>query len=543
MGKIVVMSSGYFLSIFSGHDASFTIANRQGVLEVVELERLYGIKHVGIHTHHNGIVDSVGHNHTWDLSLISNYLKQNYNVTSVDHLFIDVDFFKFVTDEDLNYHFKASVITKYAHHHAHAACAFFQSPFDEALIISADGGGSDGVFNIFVGKKGQPLKKIQTIDSDLGSVYMFFGQFMGDIKLETSLKGGSLIYPGKIMGLAPYGNVREEWVPLLVDFFKSNEKYRLEEPYFTKERIDQLSNDLGVPLDIYNRLKGQDQYDLAATVQYAFERAFLFFTNMAMIRYLSLPICLAGGCALNITMNTKIVQDVGRQVFVPPNPNDSGLSLGIMLNHLKPQQFDATYMGSRLYDIDTLPRYIRNASYAVDKATPVNIVKDLIRGDIIGVARGRAELGPRALGNRSIICNPQYPGMKDTINAKVKHREWYRPFAPIVRLEDVNRYFEWDKESRFMSFAPLVRKKYRDILPSITHIDGTARVQTVTREQNAFMYDLLTEMDKQTGIGVLLNTSFNVDSKPILSTVSEAFEVLNNTSMDGIVIEDYYIRK
>ena len=129
------------------------------------------------------------------------------------------------------------------------------------------------------------------------------------------------------------------------------------------------------------------------------------------------------------------------------------------------------------------------------------------------------------------------------MNAKVKHREWYRPFAPVVRLEDLTKYFEWDTESQWMSFCPKVRPEFVEQLKSITHVDGTARVQTVTREQNEWLYDLLTEFASITGIGVLLNTSFNVNGKPILSSAKEAFEVFYNSAMDGLVVEDMYVTK
>ena len=161
----------------------------------------------------------------------------------------------------------------------------------------------------------------------------------------------------------------------------------------------------------------------------------------------------------------------------------------------------------------------------------------------IGWFQGRMEFGPRALGNRSIICDPTIGEMKDTLNAKVKGREYYRPFAPVVRLEDVNKYFNWDKESRWMSFCAEVKEEYKNVLKAITHVDGTARVQTVTREQNEFLYDLLTEMHNQKGIGVLLNTSFNIAGKPILNTYEDALWVLDNKQMDALLLEDYYIKK
>jgi carbamoyltransferase len=181
--------------------------------------------------------------------------------------------------------------------------------------------------------------------------------------------------------------------------------------------------------------------------------------------------------------------------------------------------------------------------HAYEQWDPSILVDDLERGKIVGVVRGNSEHGPRALGNRSIICNPAISDMKDILNEKVKHREWYRPFAPVVRLEDVSEYFEWDRESRWMSFCPKVKEEWREKLPAITHIDNTARVQTVTREQNEWLYDLLTNFKEKTGIGVLLNTSFNVNGKPILSTYKDAFHIYDTTDIDGLIIEHLYIRK
>ena len=167
----------------------------------------------------------------------------------------------------------------------------------------------------------------------------------------------------------------------------------------------------------------------------------------------------------------------------------------------------------------------------------------MIDGKIIGVVRGNSEHGPRALGNRSILCYPIYSEMKDILNKKVKNREWYRPFAPVVRLEDVDKYFDFSGESRWMSFCPTVKKEYSELLTSITHVDGTARIQTVTREQNEWLYNLLTKLSEKTGIGVLLNTSFNVDGKPILSKYSDAIHVFETTQMDGLILNNFYRKK
>ena len=171
------------------------------------------------------------------------------------------------------------------------------------------------------------------------------------------------------------------------------------------------------------------------------------------------------------------------------------------------------------------------------------IVQDLINQRILGLIQGKSEHGPRALGNRSIICSPIPLNMKDTLNHKVKHREWFRPFAPIVRLEDVSEYFEWEGESRWMNFCPKVKKEWRDRLPAVTHVDGTGRVQTVTKEQNPLIYDILTLFKEKTGVGVLVNTSFNVDRKPILSSYKDAFKVFDETQLDRLYLDGYYFVK
>ena len=205
--------------------------------------------------------------------------------------------------------------------------------------------------------------------------------------------------------------------------------------------------------------------------------------------------------------------------------------------------------------INTLPQNLAEYSFVrklmkrdeeyhpFEQWDPSILIEDLMEGKIIGVVKGQAEHGPRALGHRSILCNPSIPEMKDTLNAKVKNREWYRPFAPVVRLEDVSKYFEFEGESRWMTFCPKVREEWREKLAAITHVDFTARVQTVTKEQNEFLYNLLTDFEAANGVGVLLNTSFNVNGKPILSTYSDAFKIYEKTQLDCLLLEDYYIRK
>jgi len=257
-------------------------------------------------------------------------------------------------------------------------------------------------------------------------------------------------------------------------------------------------------------------------------------------KYPELPLVLTGGCALNIINNTNIARE--RELYVPPNPSDCGIALGALLSLVRPgYQIDVTYAGSPVWDRMNIGRHLRErTSWATNAKEMAEIISG---GGILGVVRGGSEHGPRALGNRSLLCDATNPDMKDIMNLDVKNRESFRPFSPIVRLEDLNKYFDWEKESRHMSFSPEVRPEYRKLLSSVTHVDGTARVQTVTRDQNEYIYQILGELDTMTGHGVLLNTSFNVAGKPILNTYKEAFEVLDAKPITGLLLEDYYFPK
>jgi len=310
--------------------------------------------------------------------------------------------------------------------------------------------------------------------------------------------------------------------------------------------LERVSDQTGLIFDIEDRYTGQTAWDIAKTSQIAFENVVMEILTPYLEEYPELPLIVVGGCGLNILFNTMLYEKLDREIFVPPNPNDCGIATGMMLNFIKPDKaVDITYAGIGILDQDTLMSYAEEFGYG-DTCYPVSIeelVSDLEDGKIVGVVRDTCEHGPRALGNRSILCNPAYPEMKDILNSKVKNREWYRPFAPVCRLEDVSKYFNFEGESRWMSFCPTVKEEWREKLTSITHVDGTARVQTVTKEQNEWLYNLLTKFEEASGVGVLLNTSFNVNGKPILSRYSDAIKVYRETEMDRLLLQDYYFIK
>lgn len=514
------------ISLHRGHNATVAVYHNDDIVEVIELERFIGKK--------NASFDSFEPIHTKEFILdeVYKYLRSKYGF---------VKYQKFIYSEykdDMPDKYKNQIpANEYihdhsSHHSAHACNSLYQSNFDEALIVSFDGGGPDGYFNIYIGKKGHELNKVGQHHIDLGSHYHVVGSVCKDIKNYHVLTAA-----GKVLGLQSYGKVIEEWKPAFYEFFMSPV------PYWNNldAKLQTLSEKVGVPFSKIHQLEGQQSFDFARTAQEVFEEITLKCIEEYVNQY-KLPIIITGGCALNIVLNTRIKEFFKREVFVAPNSSDCGLSVGLLLKHIKPKNvIDVTYKGIDVLDRNNLMEYVE-----VRYGNPANldtIVNDLANNRILGVVQGKSEHGPRSLGNRSIICSPILKDMKDILNAKVKHREWFRPFAPIVRLEDVSEYFEWEGESRWMNFCPKVREQYKDKLPSITHVDGTARVQTITREQNLFIYDLITKFKEKTGVGVLVNTSFNVDRKPILSSYRDAFKVFDETQLDRLYLDGYYFTK
>lgn len=512
------------IAIYGSHNATVSLAIDGEIKEVIEIERLVGKKNASLFFYPPTLVK----NAESTLNYIANYFSKKYGVSDYDYCYYDV------VDLDLIQKVFPSKEYKQTQHHLnHANSSFYQSNHKEALVLSFDGGGNDGWFLLYHAKRGQDFTVIHNENVNFGVCYSMVGHYIDELKHENDYLIGNLVYAGKLMGLAGYGNIRNEWIE------EFNTWYQLPTGVDHIDLIKDMFNRLGIVLGENGLASKEDSRDLAATNQYALEQNILRIIKPYLEQYPNLPIHITGGGGLNILFNTLLSKD--REVFVSPNPSDCGLSVGMLCNHIRPESaIDITYVGPEVFDKDSALDYLESFESTRDIDA---IVNDLIKGNIIGVVRGGCEHGPRALGNRSIMCNPSIPEMKDTLNAKVKHREWYRPFAPVVRLEDVSIYFELEKESRWMNYCPKVKDEYKDKLAAITHIDGTARVQTVTREQNTWLYDLLTKFKEKTGIGVLLNTSFNVDGKPILNTYKDAFHVFNNSEMDGLVFEDDYISK
>jgi len=551
---------GFDLALHVGHNSSYTIAKDGKILETLELERLVGQKNAG-HFYYLRVQNYLTIAH-W----IKKYFEKKYKVDKYDTIvrLTGNEYYENITLGDVLEFFNGEKYTFTPHQDTHAASSLYQSPHKEALIISCDGGGDDGVFVTYHAKRGEPIVKLRNIPKySLGMKYAQIGSVIPQIhKSKVELKNelghkwycwaesrnmDNLVNSGKLMGLAAYGKVREEWIEAFEEYYADFDTLMVGFKEMDT-KLDEMLNKLGLPgkklewlgLTYYMRDEETGR-DLAATNQYVFEKIFEQLITPELEQFPNLPLHITGGCGLNILNNTKWLNK--RETFIIPNPNDCGISLGLMLNHLKPEEaFDSTYLGPEPFDSEMLAEYIEEHDGKIlDIDT---LTKDLVEGSIIGIVRGKSEHGSRALGNRSILCNPMLPGMKDILNEKVKNREYYRPFAPVMRYEDVDKYYIWGKgESRWMSFAAEIRPEYKDILKEIVHADGTSRIQTVKREQNPWLYDLLTSFEKQTGVGILLNTSFNVAGKPILNTYRDALEVYNKTKLDGVVFDDYYIKK
>ena len=567
---------GNILGIAGSHNGAAALYIEQlDKLVVLEIERLLNIKNAAWATY-NPVIDP-----NFCSELVIKYFKENYGITHFDlvrsissdhnnrHVAYDFNFDLF-EHNTVRYDSSGERVDWSGdtgdtsgdgwaayHHKSHAANTFYQSSFNNALVFSFDGGGDDGWFIGYHLDRSKPKdKQMKTIHhsfTDLGNPYFYLGYFIKDISFIRDYGEACLTFAGKLMGYCSYGNVREDWIEPLRVYYKS---WHREGWTPVENKAMQFCHTLGnaiglqfcfdedrVPLES-TRLEGQDAFDLIATSQKVFED--LFFEEVKhLIDEYKTNVCLTGGCALNILNNTKIrdyVQSYGKDVFVAPNSSDCGLATGLVLDHLRPQNpVDVTYAGEPIFDIDNYFYYI--GQYRNNEDVDLSKLADEIDNNLIfGLVQGNSEHGPRALGNRSIICSPRI-GMKAILNEKVKGREYYRPFAPVVRLEDVSEYFEWEGECRHMNFAAIVKHQYRSQLASITHQDNTARIQTITREQNELLYDLLTEMDNKNMIPVLLNTSFNLAGKPILNTYKDAFEVLSKTKMDKLLIVNKYTNK
>jgi len=448
------------------------------------------------------------------------------------------------------------------HHLAHIASAYFVSPWDKAAGFSIDGSG-DFVTCMLTACEGDEISVLQRVfvPNSLGSLYTMICEFIGY---------GEYGDEGKVMGLAPLGGDRyadqfDDMVTLDGAGFELNPKYFLpfgasqgmkiaDDGQVTLERhySDHLIELFGPPRVSRSDLTQRDR-DLAFGVQQVFEKVYLHTLRALHQLCPSERVAIAGGCALNSVANGKVFTETPfAETCIQPAAGDDGLALGAalyvsnsMLREGRRYVMENAYLGPEFADAPI--RAALDAAgvpyQSLDRQSLLAATVDQIeRGNVVGWFQGRMEWGPRALGNRSIVVHPGLPNMKDVLNARIKRREWFRPFAPSVLVERQSEIFEQGQPSPFMLHVYPIKPAWRERLCAVTHVDGTGRLQTVSRQENPLYYDLISEFDRRTGIPVLLNTSFN-ENEPVVCQPSEAIDCFLRTKMDALAIGSFLCQK
>ncbi len=463
------------------------------------------------------------------------------------------------------------------HHESHAASAFFPSPFEEAAILTMDGVGEWATTTIGMGRGNdfEIIKELHWPDS-LGLLYSAFTYY-------TGFKVNSGEY--KVMGLAPYG--QPKYVDLILTHLmdlREDGSFTLNQKYFnylsgltmTSGAFDEVFG--GPPRQAESKLT-QKEMDLARSVQQVTEEVMMRMARTAHREMGAENLCLSGGVALNCVGNGKLLREGPfKRIWIQPASGDAGGALGaatlIWNRHCqKPRVVTAgkdTMHGSYLgpeYSAAEIDAYLRSAGAVFTRLEPgelrKRVAQDLASEKIVGWFNGRMEFGPRSLGCRSILGDPRSPRMQADMNIKIKFREGFRPFAPSVLRERVADYFDLDGDSPYMLLVAPVKKSrqipmtneqqqlwgieqlnvLRSDIPAVTHIDYSARVQTVSRDVNPDYYDLIAEFEALTGCAVLVNTSFNVRGEPIVCSPEDAYRCFMRTHIDTLVLGPYYLDK
>ncbi len=462
------------------------------------------------------------------------------------------------------------------HHLSHAASAFFPSPFEEAIVLTADGVGEWATTTVAIGKNNKlDIKKEIHFPHSLGLLYSAFTYY-------TGFKVNSGEY--KLMGLAPYGKaVFVDKIYKLIDI-KDDGTFRLDQNFFEyatglKMTNNKFDNLFGEKRRNPKKEKlTQFHMDIAASIQKVTEEIMIKLARSLKKEYNLENLCLAGGVALNCVANGKILKEkIFKNIWIQPAAGDAGGSLGAALalwyieqNNPRKINLNDSMNGSYLgpeYNQNEIADELTNAGAIFDIISEDELLektaKDLSNGEAIGWFQGRMEFGPRALGGRSILGDPRSPEMQKNLNLKVKYRESFRPFAPSILKEDISEWFNISSESPYMLIVAEVNKDKcfkmtqeqeklfgidklnikRSDIPAVTHVDYSARIQTVNIETNPRYFKLISKFKKLTGCPILVNTSFNVRGEPIVNTPIDAFNCFMGTELDKLVIGNCYLEK
>jgi carbamoyltransferase len=447
------------------------------------------------------------------------------------------------------------------HHLAHAASTFLVSPFEKSAILTVDGVGEWTTTAYGIGDKNKIcLMKDIIFPHSLGLLYSTITAYLGFSVNNSEYK---------VMGLSPYGNMNKEtnaYYPKLMKVIdlKEDGSYKLNMEYFVYDHADKmpsgkLCNLLDGPVRKSDEELTQRHKDIAAALQLIFEEALFKALNHIYKETACENIVIAGGSGLNSVANGKILTNTPfKKIWIQPNSSDGGTSIGVasFIYHSilgNPRNFvmkDA-YLGPSFSD-EEIKKFLDNNSikyseFKDNKELLKKTAKLIYENNVIGWFQGRMEWGPRALGSRSILSNPCALNMQEILNLKVKHREKFRPFAPVVCEDDASKYFECDTPipapTDFMLMVYPIKKQWRGKIPAVTHVDGSGRLQTIRRNQNPLYYNLIKEFGKLSKIPILINTSFNIRGEPIVCTPYDAYKCMMGTGIDCLVMGKYLIKR
>jgi len=448
------------------------------------------------------------------------------------------------------------------HHLAHIASAYYCSPWERASGFSYDGSG-DFVSTMMARCEGNEIQVLERVflPHSLGTFYTMICEFIGYKKYGDE---------GKVMGLAPYGrDTYCDRLRRLVDL--ENGSFQLDLDYFmplgsnqgmevcpdgtvslARHFSDRMRELFGEPREPHAEITQRDM-DLAYAMQQRFEEVFFHLLNQLYTKVGCEDLAMAGGCALNSVANGKLFSATPfKRTWIQPAAGDEGLAIGAalyachsVLKQPRRHELKNAYLGPEFCDC-AIERALKKSDLhyrRLEREPLLNAVAEQVAaGNVVGWFQGRMEWGPRALGNRSIVAHPGLPKMKDVLNARIKHREWFRPFAPSVLAERQTEYFEHDHPSPFMLHVYKIRPEKRAELCAVNHVDDTGRLQSVAREENPLYYDLIRAFERKTGIPVLLNTSFN-ENEPIVCRPEEAIDCFQRTRMDALAIGPFLALK
>lgn len=553
------------LGIHMGHDRSVSVVCNGKLIGSLAAERIDRKKH------------SVSSKIPYEtIDILLDYLKidiKTIKYVGITHASVNIENLNRIYTDQLKERYPAwnFKVIPVSHHLAHAASAYYTSMFDKALVFVADGGGDlvngqEEAESVYIGTRNNGLQlleqRLQTnvihnIVREQFHLYPFMNEEYKTEQISIAKKYEQITYTlgfgwnqsGKTMGLASYG---KELIELNVPPIY-NMQYGLTAEFLIREIYQlYLSSGLSYPAFI-----NENKEDIARTLQSFTESLVLNIICYLIEKYQILHLCLAGGLFLNCLLNHKILEkypDI--TLHICPAAGDDGQSIGaayIAYQYYVDNQLynknasSLPYLGIS-YDDKQIKEALEKKNlpyfYYEDKKELCKIIaKEIYQNKIIGFFTGRSEVGPRALCHRSILANATWDGMKDYLNQKVKHRENFRPFAPVIMEEFEMQYFELKQSSPYMLLAPIVAKEYASKIPSVVHIDQTARVQSVNKKNNPFIHQIIESFYELSGVPVILNTSFNDNGEPIVETPMDAINTFLSTNIDVLILEGFLIYK